>query len=71
MDWYLSRGTGSSRVQQMFLGAANIQPLLIWPLFGKTLPQGEERIKTAVLRKGPGKTATYETKLGREVLPGV
>ena len=55
----------------MFLGAANIQPLLIWPLFGKTLPQGEERIKTAVLRKGPGKTATYETKLGREVLPGV
>ena len=49
--WPQSWGTGRRRVQQAFLGAANIRPLLIRPLLGETLPQGAERVKAAVLRK--------------------
>ena len=63
--WPQCRGTGSIRVQQAFLGAAGIRPLL-----GETLPQREQVKAVSFRSKGPGKTAAYETKLGIEVLPG-
>ena len=64
--WLQSRGTGSSRVQQAFLGAAGIRPLL-----GETLPQrggtGQSRSPSEV--RGRGKQPHLRQNL-REVLPG-
>ena len=38
-------------VQRAFLGAADIQPLLIQPLLGETLLQRAERVKATSLQK--------------------
>ena len=68
--WPQSWGTGSSRVQQAFLSVANIWSLLR-EIFLILYPEGRNGSKLqSFRRKEPGKTATSETKLGREVLPG-
>ena len=46
-----SQSTGNSRVQQAFLGAANIRPLLIQPLLSETLLQKGRAVKAAVFRE--------------------
>ena len=71
--WPQSQGNGNSRVQRVFLGAADTRPLLIRPLLGETLPQRGRTNRSqpqSFGSKGPGKTAASEAKLGREVLPG-
>ena len=54
----------------MFLGAANIRPLLILPLLSETLPQKHRTGQNLSPSEGAGETAASETKFGREVLPG-
>ena len=57
--WLQSQGTGNSRMQQAFLGAADIRPLLIQPLLRETLPQ----------RGGAGQSCSPSEVRGQGKLP--
>ena len=65
-------GTGSSRVLWAFLGAADIQPLLIRPLLGETLPQrggaGQGRGPSGV--RGQGKQPRLRQNSGERCCLG-
>ena len=64
--WLQSWGTGNSRINQAFLVATDIWPLLIQPLLSETLPQrGRAGQSHSLSEVRARKTAASETKLGR------